>query len=919
MESPAAPDSGWAESVIRFGETNLPANWTGSGWFRIRIKKSATNPVTTWSLYINQDGASEIFFDGQKVAALGKIGNSRETTVPKRDPFLSIPLAITDTLPHLLAIRYSNYHHYFKNFVGFQAWIGDLQAMNSKQKADQRFFDYLLMSGSAMLILVLLHLLLYFFYPKQKTNLYYSLFVTGTALTLFIRYEAVVTRDPGMQLLLYKLFSVCISIMPLLFALLLYHLSGKKMPALRLSVIACVTVLFSVFYFIGEQNLLAINSISGSLNNVFMLLVLIDGLWLVYKSIRQGNKRLWLIWIGIFITVISSILVGANIFLFFSFRQVMTGMAIICLVMPVAFSIYIAMEVASTNRLLEKQLDENKRLANDNLAKEIEKTKLISEQAEQLEKTVLQRTAQVREQAAKLQEMDAAKSRFFVNLTHEFKTPLTLIINPAKELLDENDKETIRAHAGFILQNSERLLQLINQLLDLSRLENGQMTLHYQNIDLVNWLQVFVGQFTSLADYKRCRISFAPEMDTMLVKTDIDKLEKIVQNLVTNAIKFNKPEGLVEVWLSSGQQDSIEIGVRDNGIGIAAEKLPYIFDRFYQADLSDNRTREGTGIGLALVKELTSLMNGSVEVSSEETRGTCFVIRLPYLNAESPVEADAVLLQVSQSINSIPLTKTGNDISRNETILIVEDNDQLRGFMEITLRDQFHIILAANGSEGIDMALDQIPDLIITDLMMPGKNGYELCAALKQDERSSHIPIIMLTAKTDQASRIEGISIGADAYLAKPFDKTELLAQIGNLIRTRKQLREKYSKENRWLTDRSSLPSIEQDFLDRVYGAIDRRLDDVGFSAEELGREINLGRTQLHRKLKGLIDQGPGDLIRTVRMQRAHDLLEKKVATVAEVSYMVGYGNPANFSTSFARHFGYPPSETGKLSRSKQP
>lgn len=911
--SPALNDAGWDTASTNFGETHLPGNWTGFGWFRIWIKKTSPSGINTWGLYINHDGASEIYFDGKKVAALGKLGTSRQTSRPERDPYLTIPLAITDTQPHLLAVRYCNYHHIFRNFIGFQAWLGDLRVMDQKQKSDQHFFDYLLMSAAAMAILVFLHMLLYVFYPKQRVNLYYSLFVFGTTVSLFTRCWAIDTHDPGNQLLYNKIFSASISFMPFLFALLLYHVSGPRLPRLKLLIIGVISSAFTLIYFFDRDvDLLSINSTIGYLNNLFTVLVMTDGLIAVFKAIRRGNKRLWLIGIGILLVVLGSIIVGANTFRIFTFYQLMTGMAILCLVMPVLFSIYIAMDVASTNRKLAVQLEENQRLSAENLAKEQEKNKLISAQAEQLEKTVLERTAQVREQAERLKEMDAAKSRFFVNLTHEFKTPLTLIINPARELLNQPDASAAKQYAGFILQNSERLLQLINQLLDLSRLENGQMEISYRSIDIVRWLQVLVQQFSSLAEHRHITLKMSNAVTVLPVKADVDKLEKIVQNLVSNAIKFSNRDGIVEVLLTKKENGFIEIAVKDNGIGISAQKLPYIFDRFYQADASDTRTREGAGIGLALAKELAELLGGSISVSSKENTGTTFTVQLPYLPADTDAAETAGENGLHDEEAVLPPAIPDHQSRHTETILIVEDNEQLRQFMEISLQETYNVLSARDGQEGISLAIEHTPTLVITDLMMPGKNGYELCDTLKHDERTSHIPVIVLTARTDQESRVLGIETGADAYLSKPFDKRELLAHIANLIQTRKQLREKYGRNNNWLSENTGLPSIEQVFLTRVKQVIIDRLDDTGFGAEELGKDVGLSRTQLHRKLKDLIDQSPGELIRTIRMQQAHELLKKNTGTVAEVSYMVGYGNPANFATSFTKHFGYPPTEAKK-------
>ncbi|MCG2612752.1 ATP-binding protein [Terrimonas sp. NA20] len=916
--SPNVSDANWKNASIKFGKHDLPEQWTGIGWFRIWLKKEEAARINAWALQINHDGASEIYLDGQKIAAIGKVGPSKQTYKAARDPFLAIPLAITDTMPHLLAIRYCNYDHYFSNFVGFQGWISEANFMLAKHRSDQRFYDYLLMSGAAMSMLILLHLLLYAFYPKQKVNLYYSLFVLGTTISLFARYEAIVTRDPGMQLLLYKIFSASISLMPFFFALLLYHVSSAVLPRKKLWFIGIISMVFTVIYFFGNNvDLLTINSTIGTLNNLFTVLVMADGLIAVSKAIRRGDQRIWLIGFGILIVVLGSVIVGANTFRLFNFYQLMTGMAILCLVMPVLFSIYIAMDVASTNRQLSAQLKQNDLLASENLLKEQEKTQLITQQAEQLEKTVMERTAQVRDQAERLREMDAAKSRFFVNLTHEFKTPLTLIINPARELLKQPDTAAAKQYASFILQNSERLLQLINQLLDLSRLENGQMDIHYQSIDLVKWLQLHVQQFSSLAEHHQLRLNLSNNIQELPVRADLDKLEKITQNIISNAIKFSQPDSSIEITLIKTNDAFFTITVSDQGTGIPADKLPYIFDRFYQADASDTRTREGTGIGLALVKELTELLGGSISVSSKEA-GTTFSIQLPYHPAdldpstENLAASPAAVHSLTRPAILPSSGSTEHPVQHNETILIVEDNEQLREFMNISLRENYQILLAQNGEEGIIMATEQIPTLILTDLMMPHKNGYELCEVLKKDERTSHIPVIMLTAKTDQDSRIHGLETGADAYLSKPFDKRELIAQITNLIQLRKQLREKYSRNNNWLTHTTDLPSIEQHFLERIRTAINDRLDDLQFNAEELGREVGLSRTQLYRKLKDLIDQSPGDLIRGIRMQKAHELLEKNAGTVSEICYLVGYGNPANFSTSFTKHFGYPPSGVRK-------
>ena len=918
--SPAYQDQHWDKIPnTSFGngeykKAAVPARWTGFGWFRIRIKKSDPSATNTWGLYLNHDGASETYFDGKKVMTFGKPGHSKQTETAARNPYLTIPLAITDTLPHLLAIRYSHYGDYFPNFIGFNSYIQDLHQLNAQQKSSQRFMDYLLMSASAAYILILLHLLLFAFYPKKKINLYYVLFVSTVALGLYARYQTVVATHPGVQVFYIKVFLGFVLLHLNFGALLFYAAAYEKIPPWKMTGIFILSLVLIVCVCVDWYGLYSSPvkaAVSNAYQLLFVLVVYTDAMVAIIKAIKKGNKKLWLIAAGLILIFLLGVFVGSNQFGWFTLQEVLIAFAWGNLLMPVLFSIYIALDVASTNRSLEAQLEKNKKLTDANLAQEQEKNRLITEQAAELEKTVLERTAQVRQQAERLKEMDAVKSRFFVNLTHEFRTPLTLISNPAKELLRLAGTDEARQYAGFILQNSERLLQLVNQLLDLSRLESGQMEIRNENLDLIRWLQLHVQQFSSLAEQKKVQLSFHTDTPGLWISADPDKLEKILQNLISNAFKFVADKGIITVSFIKKPGQQFEISVQDNGIGIAPEKLPYVFDRFYQADASDTRSREGAGIGLALCRELAVLLGGSVTVSSILNAGTTFTVLLPY-------EAAAETLTNAETIHSIP----GNPLPQHEypqepmlsaeadavTILLVEDNEQLRQFISLSLSENYTVLVANDGESGIETALQTIPTLVITDLMMPGKNGYELCTVLKADERTSHIPVIMLTAKTDRDSRIYGIQTGADAYLAKPFDKEELLALIVNLIHLRKQLREKYSKGNNWITAAEGLPSIEKNFLERVRAAIDQELDNDQLGTDLLGRKIGLSRTQLHRKLKDIIDQSPGELIRTIRMQRAHELLQQQAATVAEVCYKVGYTNPANFSTTFSRHFGYPPS-----------
>jgi CheY-like chemotaxis protein len=388
-------------------------------------------------------------------------------------------------------------------------------------------------------------------------------------------------------------------------------------------------------------------------------------------------------------------------------------------------------------------------------------------------------------------------------------------------------------------------------------------------------------------------------------------MDKIVLNLLSNAIKFTE-EGNVAIALrrfTERDENAFSLSVSDTGKGIPTTKLPYIFTHFYQADPSDTRTAGGAGIGLALTKELVELMGGQIEAESTEGLYTRIRIDMPYQPAEAVTEPDA-----ESFLNKLftPMAGMGEVSVADESsplILLIEDHDELRDFIQQSLAGKYRLITAADGEEGIALAQQHVPNLVITDLMMPKASGYEVSETLKKDERTSHIPIIILTAKAGLDSRIQGIETGADAYLAKPFEQRELLALIENLISIREQLRLHYNNHDLWLKDTTALPSIEQDFIARIRRAVESHLNEEGYSADRLAADMGLSRTQLHRKLKTLLGQAPGELIRIVRLQYAHDLLERRVATVSEVAYMVGFGSPASFSASFSRHFGFAPSK----------
>lgn len=892
-----------------FGKTDAPRHWRGMGWFGIWVKADTGLINKKLFISINHDGASEIFFDAKPIGGYGKVGHSAQQMEAIRAPRELIPLWLNDTRPHLLTIRYSNFFGVYPDFWGFQLSIGDYLKRAEKTSASKKLLDYLPMFAAAQLILGLLHFLFFLFYPRQKLNAYYALFVLLIGINGIAVYQFYLTPYPSVQYFADFTTFACKVLIMWAAVLLLYVLNYRRVPRWRMMALTSITL-----FYLTEYVLKFCFFKTGSWNDFFSvayMVCMLDGLWSAAQVIKRGQKDAWLIGIGVGTIILVYVFAWDDMFTIWpyglnSLRLFIMGAG--SLVLPLCLSLYLALDFARTNQKLTAKLREVENLSAQALVQEAEKTELIATEARRLEQIVQLRTAELKEQADKLLELDAVKSRFFANITHEFKTPLTLIMNPAKELLYTPTGDTNK-NLRLIIANAGRLLQLINQLLDLSKVESGLMDINLAPVDLVALVKQHTLSYESLALQKGITLHFTADQDAFWILTDRDKMDKVVLNILSNALKFTD-EGKIEIALyqnKEAQTNAFALTIRDTGKGIAAAKLPYIFTRFYQADPSDTRSAEGTGIGLALTKELVDLMGGQIGAESIEGLFTQIRIDMPFQLADAVTES-ITETQTGEVFTPLPGEVLVADES-SPLILLIEDHDELREFIRQSLAGRYRLITAADGEEGIALGLKHIPSLVITDLMMPKVSGYELTTTLKNDERTSHVPIIILTAKAGLNNRIQGIETGADAYLTKPFEQRELLALIENLITVREQLRLHYSTRDLWLKDTITLPSIEQDFIARIRQAVESHLNEEGYSADQLASDMGLSRTQLHRKLKGLIGQAPGELIRIVRLQYAHDLLERRVATVSEVAYMVGFGSPASFSASFSRHFGFAPSK----------
>ncbi|MBD0254253.1 MAG: response regulator [Cytophagales bacterium] len=909
---PGFDDSGWPPVNSSFRVADPWPGWRDTGWFRlwVRVDTALVNQVL--ALQLDHYGASEIYLDGRRIGGFGKVGSSKAQTepfVPFR--FLTL-LQLGDTRPHLIAIRYADFHQYFPNYIGFQSWLGTYEQQYGYINEWVRFNGYTLLGFAAMMALVLLHLFLFLFYPQQRANLYYSLAVFFMAVTVGASYELLMTTDPAWQQRVLSVMSMSKVLCTLMTAILMYSIGYTSLPRRRLVLVG-----------LGATYLLLSYSVLPGLRvpqlfPVFFLVVVVDALRSITQAMRRGQPGVWLIGLGLLLVALVFFGVAVDVFDLVPPDAALNNllMSTGVLFLPLCFSLYLAQDFARTNHNLTAQLRQVEALSARTLAQETERRRLITEQAERLEQTVRERTAQVQQQADRLREMDATKSRFFTNITHEFRTPLTLMLGPAEQVLARSQEPETKLQVGLLHRNAQRLLRLINQLLDLSKLEAGKMELDLAPGDLLELVRGTLQAFESLAAQQGVRLHLDAGAEPLPMALDRDKLEKILYNLFSNAVKFTGAGGTVRVWVARREEAAlpwVELAVEDTGAGVPAAKLPYLFDRFYQADASDTRAQEGTGIGLALTKELVELHGGSIHLRSREGAGTTVTVRLPIHPAPAEAASSAHPPVHTPLLTGLPaLPERPPQPADAPVVLVVEDNDDVRTFIRSTLQEHYQVLEAGSGAAGLRLAGEHVPDLIITDLMMPGMDGYQVCAALRQDERTSHIPVVMLTAKTDLDSRLEGLEAGADSYLGKPFSHRELIAQINNLLSVRRQLRERYSRENVWQPGSSDLPSLERAFLDRVRAAIEAHLDDEQYSVERLGEDVGLSRAQLHRKLKALTNQTPGDLVRIIRLEQALALLKANVGTVAEVAYRVGFGNPANFSTSFSRHFGYPPSQVHK-------
>lgn len=882
-------------------------------WGKFDIKNSLPNAQinTEWVLKfsLNFTDIETYIVDDLGNVQKGKSGFF--TPIPQRSfvPTVKANIVHVNFLPErqyrvylkMDCTRYPTKSQFDIRLISSEKYLTDL---SKKKEWNSIYYGFVLM-------MLIYNLSLYFF-AKDKVFLYYSTWLVG--ILFFNAYNSGNLADwltesffPNRPQLIhyFKLFTFVGIIGYLTFVRMFMDLP-KVLPTWNLvlkwfSFLAIPTLFIDAYlmtktnfsYDLSDRFLLTYSAL-------FVLLIFI----LIVSLFRLKNNKAYFIVIGI-------LSMGIGIIL-----------TIISRLQDIDFSTA-GLKIGSTLEIITFSLG----LAYRHLLNEKEK-----QQAHfQLEKSQLIQEQEQKE-AERLKELDGLKSRLYTNITHEFRTPLTVIMGINKQI-ENNGKAKELIH-----RNSENLLQLINQMLDLAKAEEGRLTLNLIENDIINYLKYLNESFLSAAESKHIRLNFYTETPQLIIKYDEQKIQHIVQNLLSNAVKFTPAYGTIVFHTKTivvGQSNYLQLKVKDSGIGISKEDLPNIFDRFYQSDNTTTRAAEGTGIGLALTKELVNLMKGTIKVDSELGNGSEFIIRFPYEEiTEGIVEPEVInqalttqqaaistktsVISEESTIKTGAVVATANGLKTNEQnntplLLIIEDNSDVLIYIQICLEGIYTIESARNGVEGIQKAIEIIPDVIISDIMMPEKDGYEVTQTLKQNAKTSHIPIVLLTAKATHENKLKGLKYGADAYLMKPFDKEELLIRLEKLVELRKRLQAHYTNEEYIIQKNvEQVSGAEVTFLKQLRQVILDNLAEPDFSVPQIAQIMKMSQVQVYRKLKALTGKTPSKYIRSIRMKRAMELLNTTNMNISEIAYELGFSDPNYFSRTFQQVHGKTPSSIRK-------
>ena len=896
----------------------------GIGWLRLHLTTGPDLPPLM--VYVFQSVASEVYLDGQLLYRFGTVSTNPDS-VRAYNPCAAFSLPLRSSSRHVLAIRFATESgmnagkEYLGDAAAAQLILFPATALPAIRPVSLQAAHLDAFKIGISFILFILHLSLFFAYRTQQANLYAAGMYLLLTITFWARVINVFTHSMNQRMVLH-------------YAALL----DTWVPALA------ILTFYSLFRFRkGWLCWLAIGSIGlrfVPLPSDYQWLNVFFSYYLQFELIRlsvvAARRRL----LGARIVTVGA-LVNLGIWGFFSVLSALnvsvdgnewlyhTIFVVSFLCFPLTLSLRLALEHGWVNRQLIARLQDVENLSARNLAQQQERQQLLAQQNERLELQVAERTHKLHQQADQLRELDQVKSRFVTNITHEFRTPLTLIMSPVEKLLREGRFDG--PMLTLVQRNAGRLLRLINQLLDLSKLEGNHMTVSLVQGDINEFIDHLVEPFRRVAGQKDVTLTYtAGEALPKTVAFDADKWEKILTNLLSNALKFTPPGGRVMLTVMPVRADDAvsgaQIQLTDSGIGIASDKLPHIFDRFYQADTSTIRDYGGTGIGLALVRELTGLLGGTIAVESEFGVGTTFRLTLPVQPVSAVVDApessritpelhlaEPLILAVPAPVAS--LTVEESSVPR---IVVVEDNDELREFLVGELEPAYRVFQAADGLAGWALTQSELPDIVITDLTMPRMDGYELTRFIKGHADTDHIAVVMLTAKTAPPSRMEGLQQGADDYLSKPFSVDELHLRLRNLISRQRKLGDHYRQQ--FALPRADSPrrpdtlggdpkiSPGDPFLVRIYALLEEHLDNPALSVDWLADQLAMNRKTLYRKVQSLIQLTPADLIRQYRLRRAAEWL-RAGRNVAETADLVGFNTSSHFSIVFKEFYHQTPSE----------
>ncbi|TXK28595.1 response regulator [Pontibacter qinzhouensis] len=531
---------------------------------------------------------------------------------------------------------------------------------------------------------------------------------------------------------------------------------------------------------------------------------------------------------------------------------------------------------------------------------------------------------QEKREVAQMQELNLIKIRFFTNISHEFRTPLALILAPLEKLLKTTTDPEQKKQFDMMNRNSRRLLNLVNQLLDFRKLEVEGIQLHLSEGNVIKFIETSVQSFMDLSEKKNIRLSFYTQPDAWYASFDMDKLEKILFNLLSNAFKFTDENGKIEVTVTVQEEGKaqdgfriLEMQVQDTGIGIAKEKQGKVFERFFRNDVPNNMVNQGSGIGLSITSEFVKIHGGQIFLESEPGSGSCFTVRIPMKEmTPGSLETEPTLLEEEEAVAGILAVaeETSSDkqalqrAKSRPVVLLVEDNEDFRFYLKDNLGVHFDMLESKNGKEGWQKALATLPDLIVSDLMMPEMDGIALCTKIKQDPRTSQIPFVMLTAHKAEELQVKGLGLGANDFISKPFNFEILLSRLQNLIAQRRQLQGAYERKISVETSAVEIQSLDDKLIQRAIQVVENNLEDSDFSVEAMSRELGMSRVHLYKKMVALTSTSPVEFIRKIRLQRAAQYLEKSQLTVAEVAYKVGFNNRKYFTKYFKEEYNILPS-----------